>query len=92
MGNRMASGDKGPAQAVSAGDDAFLEKLLEHYPDYFKEVLDHSDSFEIQVIYSQIDRNRNNVPSFKDYYLHVDSSRYFYPASTVKLPVALLAP
>lgn len=93
----QTSGGASPTRAGAAQPEAgvktdvFLEKLLERYPDYFKEVLDHRDSFEIQVIYSQIDRNRNNVPSFKDYYLHVDPSRYFYPASTVKLPVALLA-
>ena len=49
------------------------------------------DSLKIQVIYTQIDRDRDNKPRFRDYYFNVDPSRYFYPASTVKLPTALLA-
>jgi hypothetical protein len=71
--------------------EAFLENLLGRYPAYFDTVLRNADSLGIQVIYTQIDRDRNNSPSFKDYYFNVDSGRYFYPASTVKLPVALLA-
>jgi hypothetical protein len=87
--NGIGSASSTPQAGVKT--DAFLEKILERYPAYFREVLDHRDSLGVQVIYSQIDRNRNNVPTFKDYYLNVDPARYFYPASTVKLPVALLA-
>ena len=71
--------------------DAFLEKLLGKYPAYFDSVLKNRDSLDVQVIYTQIDRGRNNFPAFRDYYFNVDPSRYFYPASTVKLPVTLLA-
>jgi len=49
------------------------------------------DSLMIQVIYSQIDRDRQNRPTFRDYYFNVNPARYFYPASTVKFPTALLA-
>jgi Beta-lactamase enzyme family len=71
--------------------DSFLEDLLRQYPDSFAPVLDHSDSFRVQIIYTQIDRDVNNHPSFRDFTYHLDPDRYFYPASTVKLPVALLA-
>lgn len=54
-------------------------------------VLNNPDSFQYQVIYTQIDRDKNNMPHFKHYYLHVDRNRYFNPASTVKLPTALVA-
>jgi hypothetical protein len=43
------------------------------------------------VIYTEINRDKNNDPTFTDHYFNVDSSKYFYPASTVKLPTALLA-
>jgi hypothetical protein len=79
------------ALAQKPNDDTFLENLFRRYPAYFDTVLRNRDSLGIQVIYTQIDRSRNNTPSFKDYYYDVDTSRYFYPASTVKLPVALLA-
>jgi hypothetical protein len=71
--------------------DAFLEQLLGRYPAYFDTVLRERDSLGIQVIYTQIDRSRNNSPTFRDFFFNVDTGRYFYPASTVKLPVALLA-
>lgn len=44
----------------------------------------------MQIIYTQIDRDKKNNPKFKDYTFSASKS-YFYPASTVKLPVSLLA-
>jgi hypothetical protein len=45
--------------------------------------------FEVQVIYTQIDRDSANNPSFTTYSFQLDDSKYFYPASTVKLPAVL---
>lgn len=53
--------------------------------------LKNAAALKIQIIYSKIDRNKDNEASFKDYFYHSDPNAYFYPASTVKLPVALLA-
>lgn len=47
--------------------------------------------YDIQVIYTQIDRDANNSPTFTSYRWGVDPKRYFYPASTVKMPAAFLA-
>jgi hypothetical protein len=68
----------------------FFEQLLRE-DDQLKPMLDRKDSLKIQVIYTQIDRDKDNKPSFKDYYFNVNPSNYFYPASTVKMPVAMLA-
>lgn len=68
-----------------------IEKLLKENPDKFGEVLSKIDSFEVQIIYSQINRNKNNFPSFKTYKYRVNPKNYFYAASTVKLPTALMA-
>jgi hypothetical protein len=54
-------------------------------------ILKKKDTLEVQVIYTQINRDSLNRPSFKSFYFNVDSTRYFYPASTVKLPMVLLA-
>jgi len=54
-------------------------------------VLDHPDSFRYQLIYTRIDRDKDNRPHFNNYYYRVNSREYFNPASTVKLPLALLA-
>lgn len=71
--------------------DTFLEKLLSRDLVHLKSVLDNRDSYQLQVIYTQIDRDAKNKPSFTDFYFNVNAARYFYPASTVKLPVAFLA-
>lgn len=47
--------------------------------------------YEIQVIYTQINRDKNNHPSFKSHYLGVDPKRYYYPASSIKMPAAIVA-
>lgn len=72
--------------------DPWLKKLLqEKASPLLQHVLNHPDSFQYQLIYTQIDRDRNNRPTFKNYYLHVSKDRYFNPASTVKMPLAFLA-
>ena len=57
----------------------------------FKEVLDNAESHKLQIIYTQIDRDSANKASFKTYKYRVNKDEYFYPASTIKLPVAALA-
>jgi hypothetical protein len=54
-------------------------------------ILNNPDSFHYQLIYTKIDRDKHNIPSFHHYYLHVDREQYFNPASTVKMPLAFLA-
>ena len=54
-------------------------------------ILRKPDSYDLQIIYTRIDRDASGKPSFSTFYHHVDSARYFYPASTVKMPLALLA-
>lgn len=70
--------------------DAFLEDLLKTRLDSFNFFLANRDSLQGQIIYTQINRQADNTPLFTSYYFNVDSGRYFYPASTVKMPVALL--
>lgn len=52
--------------------------------------MDSVASYEVQIRYTQIDRRHDTV-IFTDFDFQVDSSHYFYPASTVKLPIAILA-
>ena len=66
--------------------DSFLVDLLKEYPQYFDSILKNKKAWNVQVIYTQINRDKNNIPSFIDYYFNADASKYFYPASTVKLP------
>src|ERR1700741_471406 len=78
-------------QAGSGKTDSLLENILKLYPRYFGEILDYRDSFRTQIIYTQIDRRTDNSPVFTDFYFNVNRDSYFYPASTIKMPIALLA-
>ena len=68
-----------------------VENLMRRHPSKFRNILRNRESLEVQIIYTQIDRDSLNRPLFRSFYFHVDSLNYFYPASTVKLPIALLA-
>jgi hypothetical protein len=72
-------------------DDPLLANLMAKHPEYFDSLIRYKDEFGIQIIYTQVDRNQTQRPSFNQYYFNEDSNRYFYPASTVKFPVAALA-
>jgi Beta-lactamase enzyme family len=72
--------------------DQLLEKILQSDTNsIIQNLIQHTDEYRVQIIYTQIDRDAGNRPSFKNYYFHVGWGFYFYPASTVKLPLALLS-
>ena len=54
-------------------------------------VFNDPELFEVQIRYTQINRNKWNEPSFRTITYRCDSTKYFYPASTVKMPVAFMA-
>lgn len=67
-----------------------LEKTLASQNENIKRVMSNPDYYEVQIIYTQIFRNNGKV-SFKDYSYHVNTADYFYPASMIKMPIAILA-
>lgn len=72
--------------------DAFLQNILATNKDtLFQKVLSDPGYYRLQIIYTQINRDKKNTPSFKNYYFNVDPFFYFNPASTVKLPLAALS-
>mgnify|MGYP000226673748 FL=1 len=56
-----------------------------------KAVLANPATFRYQIVYTQINRDKNGVPHFKNYTLQVDPDKYFNPASMVKMPLAFLS-
>ncbi len=77
--------------ADSTKTDAFLENLLAQNPAAFEGVLKNRKAWNTQIIYTQINRGANGMAALKNFYFNVNPADYFYPASTVKFPVALLA-
>jgi hypothetical protein len=80
-----------PALKVQKQPADFLERLMSQHHMQFDSILKNRDALKVQIIYTQIDRNKNNRPVFTNYYFNLDPNKYYYPASTVKLPTALLA-
>ncbi len=68
----------------------FLETLLHTEPKHFNRILANPKKYRVQIIYTQIERDQQNL-------LHLTTSTYqpskqfYYPASLVKLPIAALA-
>lgn len=72
--------------------DALLADLLRSQPDEtFRQVLLQPEAHRLQIVYTQINRDRHNRPAFTNYYFHYDPELYFNPASMVKMPLAFLA-
>ncbi len=69
----------------------FLENLMRQKPEAFGEIVNNPNEYRVQLFYTQIDRDKNNVPHFKEFSYRLNPSEYFYPASTVKMPLAILA-
>ncbi len=71
--------------------DSFIYSVLQKNSSVFGSILDKQEESGLQIIYTRIDRDRKGRPVFTEHRLGVDNNRYFYPASTVKLPIAILA-
>ncbi|MDP2714069.1 serine hydrolase [Rheinheimera sp.] len=67
-----------------------LSQGTEQYPT-LQHVLTNPEPYRLQIIYTRVDRGADNSPNLTYYQFGLDDNRYFYPASTVKLPIALLA-
>ena len=68
-----------------------VQQILETNPELFASVLEHIEEREVQILYTQIDRDDQQRPHFREHAYRVDAEAYFYPASTLKLAGALLA-
>lgn len=77
--------------ATAQSDSNLLEKLMLQKPAQFGKILSNPNEYRLQILYTQINRDKNNVPHFKEYSYRLNPKEYFYPASTVKMPMAFLA-
>ena len=72
--------------------DTLLQNILSAgNSDIVTQVMQNSQAYRLQIIYTRIDRDKKNKPVFTNYYYHYDPNLYFNPASTVKMPLAFLS-
>ncbi len=67
----------------SSGNSEFSKKLIEKNSDVLKILRNNKTQIKLSII--------DKKKGFNEYEYNVDSNQYFYPASTVKLPIALFA-
>ncbi len=67
-----------------------LERALASKDPRIKIVMDSPAHFELQIRFTRIDRQKDSV-LLTDFDYQVNPNNYFYPASTVKFPIAVLA-
>lgn len=75
----------------SSEQTPLLDALMSQRGGIVSQVYTEAEKFEVQILYTQIDRDENNQPTFTSHEFRVNNDAYFYPASTVKLPAAILA-
>lgn len=68
-----------------------LEKTIENNKERLGPPAQDPEKYELQIIYTQIDRDESNNPSFTNFEYQVAPEKYYYPASTIKMPLAFLA-
>lgn len=77
--------------AARVDEDIFFARLFKNQGGIIDSILQHRNDWKVQIIYTRVNRSRNGIPALRHYYFNKNDSGYFYPASTVKLPVAMLA-
>ncbi|MDP5107324.1 MAG: class A beta-lactamase-related serine hydrolase [Polaribacter sp.] len=55
-----------------------------------KQVFDGIEKYEVQILFTEVLEKKDTI-IFKDHSFQVDDSTYFYPARSVKFPIAVLA-
>ena len=58
--------------------------------DFLKEIIKDKEDYEIQILLTKINQYNSQV-DFQEYKYQLDDNKYFYPASTIKLPIVVLA-
>ncbi|SER11683.1 serine hydrolase [Neolewinella agarilytica] len=75
-----------------SGQSNPLNTIISRQASSFGPWASEPDKYEIQVLYTEIDRQPDGSVRLKTHRWGArDTSQYFYPASTVKMPAAILA-
>lgn len=68
-----------------------LDQIMASKAKAIKNITQNLEKHEVQILYTQIDRDAEGQPVFTEYDFQLDDAHYFYPASTAKFPTAVLA-
>ena len=79
------------AATAQPTDSKLLKEILENLIPVFSNIFSEPDQYKLQIIYTQVNRDQNNVPELATHTYRLKPREYFYPASTIKIPIAVLA-
>lgn len=79
------------AYSIPDNSQNILENILKNNEGVLGEVIKNPEKYQVQILYTQIDRDKSNKLSFNSFKYKVDKEKYFYPASAVKLSACALA-
>ena len=58
--------------------------------DFIRRILKDKDKYEIQILYTEVSKNTLGQTEFTDFQFQLNDQKYFYPASTIKLPITVM--
>ena len=58
--------------------------------DFLRSILKDKDKYEIQILYTEVSKNTLGQTEFTDFQFQLNDQKYFYPASTIKLPITVM--
>ena len=67
-----------------------IELIIKKREPQLKPVYKNKENHNLQILYTKVVRDSLGMPSFIEYDYKLDSNQYFYPASTMKLPIVAL--
>jgi len=79
------------AATAQITDSPLINEILKNFKPEFPNIFSAPDKYKLQIIYTQVNRDRNNVPELETHTFRLKPREYFYPASTIKFPIAVLA-
>ncbi len=67
-----------------------IELIIKKREPQLKQIYKDKENHNLQILYTKVVRDSLGMPSFIEYDYKIDSNQYFYPASTMKLPIVAL--
>ncbi len=67
-----------------------IELIIKKREPQLKPIYKNKENHNLQILYTKVVRDSLGMPSFIQYDYQADNNVYFYPASTMKLPIAAL--
>ena len=59
--------------------------------EFTRKFVKDKEKYEIQILYTEVSKNTLGQTEFTDFQFQLNDQKYFYPASTIKLPITVMA-